>query len=174
MSSMFKLIFLGLILFFIGTGIGVFYQQSAAVGGVGPGSFLYAIDAAGEWLQLNIITWNESGRLELRLRFMQERIDELTHLARAGTLTKKYAKEIGLRYTKMADEIKEDIKKNTKETTSAKTGELLRNMESTLTKQQAALGEILRKAPDSSAGDIVKDSFAAVKNMYQQIIEKLK
>lgn len=171
---MLKLILLGLVLFSAGAGMGVFYQQSGDVGGVGPHSPLYALDAAGEWIQLNLITWNESGRLELRVRFMQERIDELTNLARTDTLTKKYVQEIGSRYAKMADEAKEDIKKKAKETASVKTNELLRNMEHTFAKQEAALEEILRRTPSDSSGDMLKDSLVMVKSIYQQVIEKMK
>lgn len=155
---------------FAGIGIGVFYQQSGESGGVGPESILYILDMVGEWMQLNLITFNESGRLELRLRFMQERLDELTYLARVDKLSKKSAEEIGRRYAKIAEEIKNDLKEKMKEGASVKTREFLRNTELTFNKQQTALEEILRKAPSDSSESVLKNSFAAVKSIYQQAI----
>lgn len=171
---MFKLIIAGLLVFLGGIGIGVFYQQSGESGGVGPQSALYALDTAEEWIRLNLITWNESGRLELRVQFMQERLDELTDLVRADKLSKKYAEEIGKRYAQIAEEAREDLKEKMKETASAKTKELLRGMEITFAKQQAALEEILRKAPSDAEGSMLNNSFAAVKDAYRQVIGFIK
>ncbi|MBI3685224.1 hypothetical protein HY250_02360 [Candidatus Azambacteria bacterium] len=165
---MLKLIVSGLLILFLGVGIGVYYQQDA--GGVGPQSVWYALDRVGEWVELNLLTFNEAGRLELRLKFMQERLDELLDLARNNELSKEYAQKIDQEYTKLAQDVKQGLKKKAENEIDTQTKNLLQKVELTIAKQQQSLEEVLSKAPDIG-GDSMKEAFSVMRDIYQQAID---
>ena len=165
---MFKLLFLCLLVLIGGIGIGIYYQEGES-GGITPDSVWWTLDRIGEWIELNLLTWDHAGRLELRLSLMQERLDELADLERIGKLTSAYAAQIRQYYVALADAVVEDLKLSAKEAVDAKTEMLLEKVESVVSKQQASLTDLLRDVPEEAKP--ITETFSAVQSAYEQAAE---
>lgn len=150
-----KQILLGIIvfaLFFAGTAM--YVGEKGTAGGVGPDSVLYTLDTAYEWLQVNVLTRNESKKIQLKLQFMQERLDELSDLERLKTMSKDNTEKIKDRYTALANDVTQSLTQQAKDAVDAHTKLLAEQARGVVAKQQESLMQILEKAPDPVKGPI--------------------
>lgn len=159
----------GLLVLFIGIGVGIYYQNSAK-NSIGPDSMWYPVQSAWEWTRLNVLTWSDSGRLQLRLEFMQEKLNELITLATSNKLTKEYAQKIENEYTALANAEKDALAQKTKDTTDAATQALLEKLNGVISQQQKSLDEILQKAPDLAGGPL-ESAFSVLQTAYQKAMD---
>jgi len=165
---MFKLLIVGLLVLFCGIGIGLYYQ-GAVKDGIGPDSILYPLKSAWEWTQLNVLTWSESGKLELRLTFMQNSLDELSHLATSNNLTKEYAQKIEDKYTELASTEKEALSQQAKKASDTATKAALDKMNTIVNEQQKSLQEILSNSPGLVESPL-QNAFLLMQEAYQKAV----
>lgn len=155
-----KQILLGIVVFAVFFGATAFYVgEGGTAGGIGPDSVLYTLDTIAEWVQVNVLTRSESKKVQLKLQFMQERLDELSDLERLKTMSKDNTEKIKERYTELANDVTESITNQAKEAVDAHTKLLAEQAKGVVAEQQKALIQILEKAPDP-----VKDPLTNVLN----------
>lgn len=155
-----KQILLGIVVFAVFFGATAFYVgEGGTAGGIGPDSVLYTLDTIAEWVQVNVLTRSESKKVQLKLQFMQERLDELSDLERLKTMSKDNTEKIKERYTELANDVTKSITNQAQEAVDAHTKLLAEQAKGVVAEQQKALMQILEKAPDP-----VKDPLTNVLN----------
>jgi len=147
---MFKLILLGLLVFgafFVGTAY--YVGDDSTAGGVGPdNTVLYYIDQISEWVELNVLTRDETKKVELKLKFMQERLDELSDLERLQKMSQENVERVKASYTKLADDVIASLKQKATDAADAQAKALAQKASAVVAKQQESMMQILEKAPD--------------------------
>lgn len=155
-----KQIILGIIVFAIFFGATAYYAgEDGSAGGIGPDSVLYTLDTAWEWIEVNVLTRNEAKKIELKLQFMQERLDELSDLEKLKMMSKDNAETIKKRYEALANDVTESITQQAKDAVDAHAKLLAEQAKGVVARQQESLMQILEKAPDP-----VKDPLTGVLN----------
>ena len=163
--------FLGVLVLIAGIGIGLYWQQGQS-GGITPDSVWWTLDRIGEWIELNLLTWDQAGRLELYLAFMQERIDELADLDRLGKLTGEYADQIQNHYASLAELALQSIEERARREVDAKTEAVLQKVGEVVERQQKSLTELLVRMPEQA--EPMKHTFVTVQSAYQQAVDLFK
>ncbi len=100
-----KKLILALILIFF---VWVFYdknKQEASSAGLAPGDVFYFLDTSWEWIMLNMLTFTDEGKLKLKMKFVDERMEELRKLQEKKELTEKKAKKLIEDYNKLSEQI---------------------------------------------------------------------
>lgn len=145
-----KQILLGILVFALFFGATAFYMmgKNDASGGIGPDSIFYFLDTASEWVQVNLLTFDKNKKIQLKLQFMQERLNELSDMEKLKTISKDSAEKIKDRYTALANDVTESLAQQAKDTVDAQTKKLAEQAKSVVAEQQKSLAQILEKAPD--------------------------
>lgn len=157
---------------FVGVGIGSYYQKGSQ-GGIGPDNYLYAVDKAVEWAELNVFTWSDSRRLELRLAMMQERIDELSKLAEEDKLTETYRQKLEREYQKLAEKAIDALAERAKKEADIRSQELLAHLKETIDNQRTSLYSVIQNTPQN-AENVMKDAFKALEGAYRETVDIVK
>ncbi|MEK7488090.1 MAG: DUF5667 domain-containing protein [Patescibacteria group bacterium] len=171
---MIKLILLGLAIFgafFVGTAY--YVGEDTATGGVGPDSITYFLDTAAEWVELNVLTRDETKKVELKLKLMQERLDELSDLERLQKMSQENVEKVKAGYTKLADDVIASLKQKASDAADAQAKALAQRASAVVAKQQESLTLILEKAPDSVKGPL-QDVLSITQNAYQRAVDIIK
>lgn len=174
---MIKLILLGLIIFgafFLG---GAYFNKENtgkdAIGGVGPDSIFYYFDTASEWVQLNILTRDESKKIELKLALMQERLNELSDLENLKRMSQENVERIKEGYNSLADSVIEALKKKAKDTADEQAKALAQKASDVVAKQQESINNMLEQAPDS-VKEPVKGILGVIQDAYRRAVDIIK
>ena len=172
---MIKLILLGLFVFgafFVGTAY--YIGDDIIPGNVGPdNTVLYYIDEIFEWVELNVLTRDETKKVELKLKFMQERLDELSDLERLQKMSQENVEKVKAGYTKLADDVIASLKQKASDAADAQAKALAQRASAVVAKQQESLTLILEKAPDSVKGPL-QDVLSITQNAYQRAVDIIK
>ncbi len=114
--------------------------------GFTPGDIFYSFDRGWEWVQLNILTFTEEGKIKLKIKFLNERLAELNELNEKRKLTQKRVEDFIDTYNALAEDINNNIKK-AKETK--------KNIDNVLTELQAVSDKqksIIQKVSSNTSG----------------------
>lgn len=171
---MIKLILLGFAIFavfFIGTAY--YVGENTATGGVGPDSIVYFFDTAAEWVDLNILTRDESKKIELKLALMQERLDELSDLERLQKMSQENVEKVKAGYTKLADDVIAGLKKKALDAADAQAKALVQKASGVVAKQQESLMQILEKAP-APVREPLQGVLSITQDAYQRAMDIIK
>jgi len=170
-----KQILLGIIVFAVFfAGTAMYVGEEGTAGGIGPDSVLYTLDTAYEWLEVNVLTRSEGKKIQLKLQFMQERLDELSDLERLKTMSKDNTEKIKDRYTALANDVTQSLTEQAKDAVDAHTKLLAEQAKGVVAKQQESLMQILEKAPESvkdpitSVLDVAEDAYKRATDLIQQ------
>lgn len=171
---MFKQLLLGFAVFavfFIGTAY--YVGEKGTAGGIGPDSTLYFFDTAAEWIDLNILTRDESKKIELKLKFMQERLDELSDLEHLQKMSQENVEKVKSGYTKLADDVIAGLKKKAVDAADAQTKALVQRASGVVAKQQETLAQILEKAPAPVKGPL-QSILSITQDAYRRAMDIIK
>lgn len=172
---MIKLILLGLLIFgafFVGTAY--YVGDDSTAGGVGPNNtVLYYIDGISEWVELNVLTRDETKKVELKLKFMQERLDELSDLERLQKMSQENVEKVKASYTKLADDVIASLKQKATDAADAQAKALAQKASSVVAKQQESMAQILEKAPDP-VKEPLKGVLSITQDAYQRAMDIIK
>ncbi|MEK7520145.1 MAG: DUF5667 domain-containing protein [Patescibacteria group bacterium] len=169
-----KLFFLALIifaLFFFGFG---YYQEKKNPAGVGPGSVFYPIDRAIEWLEANVLTLNESQKIELRLSFMQERLDELQALEAIHQLTQDHVASVATQYDTLAGQVQKGLKKVPADVDPEKAQELFTKVQTLSAQQKETLKDILERTTGTSTQGMLDAVVQTATSAFERAQELIK
>jgi len=151
----FTLIIVTLIFFaFSIFGIGGNTDENSA--GYVPGDVLYSLDKSWEWLQLNLLTFSDDGKIKLELKFLDERLAELQKLQDKKDLTQQKAQELMDDYNNLADRVDSDIKKA--EEAKQNISDFSAKIKELTDKQQSVIENISNEAPGKTSDIINKIS----------------
>lgn len=169
-----KQIILGILVFTVFFGATALYVgEGTTTGGIGPDSIFYYLDLATEWAQVNLLTFDKNKKIQLKLQFMQERLDELSNLETLKTITKDNTEKIKEEYTKLANDVTQSLTEQAKSAVDAHTKLLAEQAKGVVEEQQKSLMQILDKAPDT-----VKDPIVGVLNTandaYKRAVDLIK
>jgi len=172
---MIKLILLGLAIFgafFVGTAY--YVGDDSTAGGVGPNNtVLYYIDGISEWVELNVLTRDETKKVELKLKFMQERLDELSDLERLQKMSQENVEKVKAGYTKLADDVIASLKQKAADTADAQAKALVQKASGVVAKQQESLMQILEKAP-APVKEPLQGVLSITQDAYQRAMDIIK
>ncbi|MCR4322670.1 MAG: DUF5667 domain-containing protein [Candidatus Azambacteria bacterium] len=171
---MIKQLLLGIAIFaafFIGTAYIV--GDNTATGGVGPDSIAYFLDTTAEWIDLNILTRDESKKIELKLTLMQERLDELSDLERLQKMSQKNVEKVKAGYTKLADDVIASLKQKAADAADAQAKALAQKASDVVAKQQESLLQILEKAP-TPVKEPLQGVLRITQDAYQRALDIIK
>jgi ElaB/YqjD/DUF883 family membrane-anchored ribosome-binding protein len=134
---MIKRIIIGLLVFVVFlVGSAYYAGDDSAVGGVGPDSILYYLDIAVEWVDLNLLTWNEQKKMELRIELMHERLNEIKTLADIEKINQKARQKAENSFNDLKENVTNYILQKTEEKIDEQTNKLKKQMEDVLEKQK--------------------------------------
>ncbi len=124
-------------------------DNSNVSAGFVPGDVFYFLDTSWEWVQLNLLTFTDEGKIKLEIKYLNERIAEIKKIQRKGELTVKKAEKIMDDYNNLMKEINQNMKKikNTKENTE----ELVQKIQNLSERNRSVIEQVAKEAPEKTA-----------------------
>lgn len=115
--------------------------------GVKPGSFFYFFDTAGEWMRLNLLTFNGVKKTKLKVKYEEERIAELKEIVEENPGSENI-KKLREKISKRVDDISSDI--NEFDEGGKDISDIVEKINNNFVRHQGVLEDLLEKVPDEA------------------------
>ncbi len=143
-----KLVFLFIVIILIVFGLAKLRGENISAGSL-PGDFLYSFDKSWEWINLNLLTFTDDGKVKLELKFMEERISELKRLQEKGELTVDRAKQLMDDYNNLIAKTQSGIKNISD--ANKNIDDIIIQAQSISNKHRDVVDLIIQSAPETTA-----------------------